>query len=353
MIYAQEILAHAPTLYFEHEEDSGLVMTDGSGNGTDGTYPASGITFDQPGPLVGQKSAGILLDGVTGRGLVGTLTGSNKPDFPFTLELWVDPRTVAVDDPLLMLVNTSQTQIAAIKIGAGGTTWRAIVGDQFDTRTVDGGALSGGLQHVAARFVSTTERYLVVDGIQVASNTQSLTWSAIDNFTLSIGRGPTTGAINATLSRSAFYNTDVSTARLLAHWRAGVISRIYHGLSAKLKADATVLAQTAGRIFAEQFPDDGQLPGIRYTIQARSPHDRLASGDHFTARIQVDAYAQRTDDGIAWTISDAARQALNRQTLAVTGFAPVAVVCTDRGTQTREGSFTRIRTQYRLQGNAA
>ena len=60
----QKLLASAPIQLLPGWEASGLVATDISGNGRNGAYPASGVTYSQPG--IGDGRTSVLLDGSAG-----------------------------------------------------------------------------------------------------------------------------------------------------------------------------------------------------------------------------------------------------------------------------------------------
>ncbi len=353
MSYRSEILIDTPSVLHELDVKSGLSAPDVSGNGLTATIAATGVTYRQAGPIVSEPSYALLLDGATGT--VSTVLTGHNPVYPFCLEAWVDPVSVSDGDTVVMLGDNGLEYLAWINVGPSGATWRLKIANGVFTRTVDGGAVTGGKQHLFARLVSATEHRLYVDSVLVATNTDSLAWSS-PNSTLYAGSNfGINSFINASLSRTAFYNHDVTPARIAAHHAKAlaVDNVLYRGVDAKLLDDATVLADTAGRIYADQMPDDPQMPGVRYALLTDTPHDRLSSGEHFTAELQLDVYARRGEESGAWTINEAARSALNRKDVPVLGFARVHALCTNRGTPFREGSFYRIRSQYRLFGNAA
>lgn len=217
MSYQSGILIDTPTAYLELEDDGvGLVAADSSGNGLNAAYSASGVTYLQPGPLISEVSKAVTLDGVAGI-VTRTLTGANKPGFPFCLEVWIDPISVASGDVVTMLVS-QQDFSAIIKVGTGGTTWRLEISSGGNERTVEGGVVSGGYQHLFARFVSPTKRHLYVDAVPVATNTETIAWSVDNDFSYLIGSDGSGGFANASFSRVAYYNHDVTPQRIAEHY---------------------------------------------------------------------------------------------------------------------------------------
>ena len=356
MIYIDEVLADTPTVYYEHEEASGTTMTDASGSGLDGTYTAGGLTYERPGPLVDRVSLGVAFDGAAGRFTSATLTGANRPSYPFCIECWVRPASATPTQGKVAfgVIDHEQGDLARIEVGAGNL-WSARVSGPVNTATITAGAITGGCQHIVLRVVSATERRLYVDGVLVGSEVAtSVTWSGTKtSYTLHGGWDAGAAHFATTLSRSALYNADLAAARIAAHYRAGVLSPVYQAISEALKADATLLAATAGRIFADQFPDDGVMPGVRYALLTDTPHNRLTSGASFTGELQLDAYADRGDENRAWDIADAARLKLERATLKATGFSQIKTLTTQRPLPMREGALSRVHSRYRLFGSAA
>ena len=130
----------------------------------------------------------------------------------------------------------------------------------------------------------------------------------------------------------------------------------YAAIESALKAapgDQTAIALTHGRIFADQLPNDPKLPAVRYALIADTPEHRFASGDNTTAIVQVDVYAERSDQRHAWDVDRAMRTALDRVNMAAEGFVNVHCMCVERGHPFAESGYYRVKSSYRMFGSAA
>lgn len=230
MSYQTTILADDPLLYYEHEEASVTTATDDSGNGSDGSYADSGVTYGAEGPLEGETSQGVTFDGTDGYMSLG---GVITPAYPFCIEAWCKPISVEAGDFIVGVWDDSGLGGAAsyIAVGAGGTIWRMGADDTGGGNSVDGGGTLtlNQWQHLFVRFVSATERYLYVDSVFAVggSGRTSREYVATSTgFYVGGSYGGSDSRPNATISRTAFYNGDVSPARIAEHYRAGILNAL-------------------------------------------------------------------------------------------------------------------------------
>lgn len=124
-------------------------------------------------------------------------------------------------------------------------------------------------------------------------------------------------------------------------------------IAAALAEGTPAASLVEGRIYADQLPNDEQLPSVRYAIVSDLPHQRLRSGENVTADVQFDVYADRADAANAWAIDRSLRRALDRVNLAAEGFIAIHCMCMERGTPFKEPGYYRITSRYRLYGSAA
>ena len=87
--YAATVLANNPILYWRLGESAGPTAVDASPNGNNGTYSATGVTFGQAGPIVGDTNTAVLLN----PGGPGQVLGPNLTSFfggveTVTLSIW-------------------------------------------------------------------------------------------------------------------------------------------------------------------------------------------------------------------------------------------------------------------------
>ncbi len=62
--YGPQLLSYNPSLWWKLDESSGTTAADSSGNGNDGTYSGTGITYGVSGPIAGETA--VTLDGIAG-----------------------------------------------------------------------------------------------------------------------------------------------------------------------------------------------------------------------------------------------------------------------------------------------
>lgn len=234
--YDTEVLADSPLAYYKLDETSGLVMIDSSGNANDGTHELP-VTLGSP-PLVndGQKSA-------TYSGSAGSFSNI-KPGVmdiagvtaTFTAEAWF--KTVDTTGPIIAARGPTGTPIMGIYIGADGSRTSpgellVLIRDNVlgpiqlleSGFTVDDGVK----HHVALVFEGiskTINLYLdsiVVDTIPVNSMNSGITTNDPQIAEDAITNG---GAPHFSLAGDvdcvAFYSTNLSAARILAHFNAGL-----------------------------------------------------------------------------------------------------------------------------------
>lgn len=130
----------------------------------------------------------------------------------------------------------------------------------------------------------------------------------------------------------------------------------YDGIEAALLADTTEPAAAtlvSGRIYADQLPNDSELPAIRMAVITDNPAHRLSNGDSTTGTVQCDVYAKRGDSSTAWAIDRAIHRVLKRAVITVVGFNNVQVQCLERGKPMKEDGYYRITSRYKLFGSAA
>src|SRR6266446_7743064 len=88
MSYSATILADNPQAYYRLDETSGTVAHDSSPNGNNGTLPASGITYSQPGAIVGDSNTSMLFGASSALSLPYNLNPSTWS--ALSLEYWIN-----------------------------------------------------------------------------------------------------------------------------------------------------------------------------------------------------------------------------------------------------------------------
>ena len=97
-VYAREVLADGPVLYWRVNEMTGITALDASGSGNDGTYKG-GVQLARPGAIAGDPDtaagfdAGAAVDG----GMIFDFDGT----IPYTLEVWLRPTSIDTESRYL------------------------------------------------------------------------------------------------------------------------------------------------------------------------------------------------------------------------------------------------------------
>jgi len=101
-------MSSSPLGYYRFGESAGPTANDSSGNGNNGTYNATGVTYRQIGALNNDPNTSVLFDGS-----VGTMVVAAPPvipaNSPTTIEAWIYPTTIT----------GSQIPIICIQQGTG------------------------------------------------------------------------------------------------------------------------------------------------------------------------------------------------------------------------------------------
>ncbi len=360
MRYADTIKGRSPVIFAPLEEASGTAIADSGSKGDDGTYTGSGVSYQAFGPLVREVSYAAAFDGATGRGSFGGITGADLPTLPFTAEAWIRPASVPgpSGDTCLNLYASDSSESATIGVGVDGRWVYSQGNDGGDLASGSGPIANGNMQHLVLAIDSTTQRRFYVDSVLQTLDPTPVAWDgdggASATCLLAIGYDGGAGAFfPGSMSRVAYYKTALTTAQVEAHYRAGVLTPLMQGVTCAIKADAEAWALTAGRVFANQLPDSPMLPAVRVAVLDDRPHHRLTSGEHFDASIQVDVYADRSDQPSAWSIDSNIKAVLNRRDIRVFGYEKAACIQTSRGVVVPEPSFSRVRSTYQIFANVS
>lgn len=226
-LYSTAVLADGPLAYYRLEEASGSVMADSSGNGRTGTYAAVSA-YRQVGALSAVTDYAVSLAGATGR-LVSGGAAVTDPN-TFSLEMWIKTSTNTGGK----LIGFESTR------GATSPTFDRHLFMRPDGRIVfEGGAgqptttplayNDGRWHHVvlAARQHGAFQDVVIyVDGAQKAGGSTAKTtfysgWWRAGYGSLPTGTGyPASANFTGTLDEVAIYSTELTAARVLAHYAA-------------------------------------------------------------------------------------------------------------------------------------
>jgi hypothetical protein len=222
--YAVVILAHTPTAYYRLAEAAGPSAFDSSGNGYTGTYASAGVTYSEPGALVGNPNPAVLLDGASG--LVTCPAGLNPAGWSaITVECWFKLSTTSfVSYPRLVANGDAFNANVGFELylspGAGGLFF-AIGNGSTHVQAPYGTPLSAGMWYYAVGVLYSGTLSLYLNGSLVATSSVSGAIGA-SGSPITLGALPApTNWLPGELDEVAIYNWGLNASQVAAHYTAG------------------------------------------------------------------------------------------------------------------------------------
>jgi hypothetical protein len=210
---ATDVPTNTAGLHLDDFRVTSLSTTAADSMGTNpGTY-SGGVRRNQTGVLSGDSNRAALFDGTSGRVDVTNktalqLTGS------FSIEGWVKPNVLTGDRYVLGKGGLYYLYFSGTDVVFG---YRS--GGAYQYILVPGGVSTGSWQHFVGTYNGNTVS-LYRNGVEVWSEGRS---GAVDSDTsnLFIGAYGTGGFFNGQIDEVALYNSALSAATVLDHYRAG------------------------------------------------------------------------------------------------------------------------------------
>ena len=271
--YASSVLAGSPLVYYRLDETSGATAADSSGNGNNGTYTSSGVTYGASGALLNDSNTAV---GLAGSAEISDTSLPVSAGQAYTMEFWFQ-------------VSSSQYSSGTLDLGAspGGTLQLTNGGTTLMTEWVPDHnnkpafglpyAVNDGTWHLFdveydAPFGSGCT--VLLDGSVVGSESGSNTCGVSNGPGLIIGAfgdgNPTAGAFDEV----AVYPTLLPGTRVAAHWTIGA-SHLNQG---------TLCPPTPSSAYASRVLTDAPAVYLRLNELASDAAGRVAfdSSGHCT-----------------------------------------------------------------------
>ena len=211
MSYASEVLADSPRAWYRMNEASGLPQ-DSSGNGNHADEVAGTPVYNQTGPITNDGAAkAITLGGSAYFGIPDAV--SLDLGQLFTLEGWVKRGVTGVEGAILVKYSGYGIFIDSGNHLAYG--WSNVGYIVVSTTTITDTTT---WHHLVATKNGTTS-HLYIDNVDRTGTVTDLTIADNANK-LYIGSESTATIINATVAELAVYPTELSAARVSAHYTA-------------------------------------------------------------------------------------------------------------------------------------
>jgi len=229
--YRAAVLADGPDVYYRLDESSGTTATDSSGNAYNGTYASSGVTYSEPGALVGNTDTAVLLDGVAGD--IACPSGVNPATWAhITVEAWVN-----LSNKSFLTTPTIAANAIPLSSNTGFSLWFDAEATGVHFMVGNGTTYAdahyspffqpGVWYHLVGVWDGSTVR-LYVNGVQKATASLSGSIASAASAPI-IGHNPAGSSdyLPATIGQAAIYNAALSAIRVATHYTYGLGAMIY------------------------------------------------------------------------------------------------------------------------------
>lgn len=226
--YNTTILADSPIAYYQLAESSGLVAIDSSGNGHNGTYSNTGVTYGVTGLINGDVSTAVQLDGLSGE---VTLPSAVIPSgaAPFTYECWFKATQANSGTALFQLGAATSLNGVNVYYSSVGGVLNLFDGSSHNVL----GVVSDGTAYYLAVTYDGTSLLMYLNGTLKTTVVDALTLFA--GFAI-VGNDTFGDFFGGVVAKTAIYGTALSQARITAHYQTGIASNVLVGSPPKRRA---------------------------------------------------------------------------------------------------------------------
>ena len=215
--YPSAVLSDHPSGYWRLGEASGPTAADSSGNGLNATYASSGVTYGVPGALSGDSDTAVSVSNTQ----VASRSATGLPGGPSarTVEFWMKGAWSAGSSLLSYGQGCGSNGAGGVfSLSVQGSN--VVFGDGCNNPSIGGPhTLQDGNWHqVAATYDGTNTVVIFFDGQQAGSMTVAQENTDTSGASLQIAPSNFSGSIDEV----AIYPSALSTAKINAHWQAGV-----------------------------------------------------------------------------------------------------------------------------------
>lgn len=219
--YASLLLSYGLAgLWMLNDDPGSLIVRDTSGNGNDAAVHG-GVILGQSGPFPASRSPAALFDGTTG--YITTPYAADPSLTDFSVEAWINPLSVAVQNDIVAQENGSGTGRNALFLAPGGEV----------QTNVGGIVLASGVNAVVMAWthaVMTCQQssgmvILYVNGLAAASATRTPN-SATGIWEIGTGKAPPKFPFNGRIAGVAFHQSLLSAAQIAALYAAALLNPV-------------------------------------------------------------------------------------------------------------------------------
>ena len=219
------------TFLYRLLETTGTAAIDSSGNNRSGTYTATGVTYNQPGPCPRDTAQAITLDGTSGY-ISGPATDQTSAD-TFSVELWFNTTTTRGGE--LIGDDTTRGKSATkferhVYMSNTGQIYFGVSSNAVQTIGTTTAYNDGAWHHVAATLSPATGMALYLDDqlpvtdpttTNAKTKTKSGYWRIGDNNLAGYTDQPTSEFFAGSLAYTAAYTTVLTSTQIRDRYTAG------------------------------------------------------------------------------------------------------------------------------------
>ena len=226
--YGQAVYGDGPAAYWPLTDNGGSTAADQSGNNDTANYLGGGFTYGVPSPVEGAGGKGVTLNGSTSQ-IVASQPITNPTTY--SEELWF--KTTSTTGGLLTGFATDASGVTSadrdrvVYMADNGQIYFGVYPGSVVT-IQSPGSYNDGLWHHVVATQGSDGMHLYVDGRQVAANATATGaqnylgyWRVGSDSLAGWPNPPTSNYFAGTVSDAAFYNTELTSSQVLAHFTAG------------------------------------------------------------------------------------------------------------------------------------
>lgn len=216
--YTDTVLSDSPVAFWPLNETTGTTIHDISGNNYNGTI--SGVyQLNQPSLLKSDEGRSIYMSGNNSRIYLPNVAALNNQPYPITLEAWVY-LTNSANQAIIMAMGNSNSPAMAISSITANLISYGNTGAANGTST-NVAVTSAKPYHIVITADNQGNILFYINGQSAGSGqlTATYTGSGAGMFG-AYPQAPTTYVLQGNIQFFAFYNTLLTPARVLAHYKA-------------------------------------------------------------------------------------------------------------------------------------
>jgi RHS repeat-associated protein len=220
--YETAVLADSPSVYYRLGESSGTTASDDSGNGYDGTYAASGVTYGVAGAIENDTDTAVTFSGASVNGVTEAGSGLPSGHAARSVEAWF--KTTGSFGALVSYGNNSGSGSNGWELYESGSTTICMDANPDQVCATTPYVMNDGAWHyAAATYDGNVGIVIYLDGQPIGSGSLSAQPNTtVPDTGLKLGGDGAGGdKLVGSLDETAIYGSELTSSEIGAHWQAG------------------------------------------------------------------------------------------------------------------------------------